>query len=342
MISLKKYSPIFSLSFILPFILFSTISCQESHFNHIEGMVWNTVYHVSFNGNPSLGDSILPLLDKVSKSLSVFDNNSLVNKLNLSDSVIADAYLLEIYDKSCQINLLSEGNFDPTVSPLVDAWGFGVKHTVSSDTTAIDSILNFVGIGKTFRRDSVIYKNDIRTRFNFSAIAKGFGCDEISRMFLNNGINDFMIEIGGEVVVHGKSPSGKDWRIAIDAPVENSHPGQEPALVLSLTDKGIATSGNYRNFRSLNGKLSAHTISPLTGRPFFSEILSATIIASSCMEADALATACMASSPDLAKQIIKKYSAEGLLIFKDSIWMSPGFSAFVISEVSEPGKTIQN
>lgn len=314
-----------------------TASCtQKEKYQRSEGMIWNTVYHIIFKGPQHFRDSILPVLNEVGKSLSVFDKSSLVSSLNSSDSVKADIHLLKVYDSSQEINLLSKGNFDPTVSPLVNAWGFGLGHEATADTLAVDSILQFVGIGKTYKRNGFIIKEDVRTQFNFSAIAKGYGCDAVGEMFSRNGIKDYMVEIGGELSLSGKSPSGSDWRIAVDAPLEDINPGEEAAVIISLTDKGVATSGNYRNYRMEGSSKVAHTISPVSGRPVLSPILSATVIADNCMKADALATACMAGSFEEAKEIIKESGAQALLIFSDSLWMSPGFKKYVTTEVSEP------
>lgn len=316
--------------------------CKKSGYHYIEGAIWNTMYHITYNGNESLSDSIIPILNDVGNSLSIFEESSLVNCLNNSDSIKADAHLLVVYDKSVEINRLSNGKFDPTVSPLITAWGFGIGHKANTDTLAIDSIMQFIGINKTQKKNDVILKDDPRIQFNFSAIAKGYGCDEIGKMFRRNGVNDYMVEIGGEIVLKGKSPSNTDWKIAIDAPIEDDAPNHASSFIIYLTDVGIATSGNYRNFRKENGNTIAHTISPLTGKPYISEILSATVISKSCMESDALATACMASTPAEAMNMLKEYKAEGLLILSDSVIMTDGFNKFIISKASEPGRINQN
>lgn len=294
-----------------------------------EGMVWNTMYHITYKGPASLQDSILPVLNEVSQSLSVFDKNSLVSRLNSEDSVVADRNMIIVYDASRRINELSDGRFDPTVSPLIDAWGFGVGHSPTADTLAVDSVMKFIGLVKTHREGEVIYKEDRRTQFNFSAIAKGYGCDAVGEMFRRNGVDNYMVEIGGELALSGKSPSGSKWNIAVDAPVEGNAPGEETALVLSLTDVGVATSGNYRNYREENGMKTSHTISPKTGRPVVSEILSATVIAPSCMEADAIATACMAGTLEEAEALLKATHTEGLLILADTIRTTPAFQKYI-------------
>lgn len=309
------------------------MSCGEKDdYIKTEGMIWNTMYHITFKGRPEFKDSILPVLNKVSESLSVFDKNSLVTKLNSNDSVLADEALVTVYDKALDIYYKSDGRFDPTVSPLIDAWGFGLGHKVSPDTLSVDSILSFVGMDKTWRLNDVIYKKDIRTRFNFSAIAKGYGCDAVAEMFERNRVTDFMVEIGGEIRLSGIGQSGKDWRIAIDAPVEGKNPSEETAMILQLTDVGIATSGNYRNFRVENGKKLAHTISAVTGKPYLSEILSATVISSDCMEADGLATACMAGTAEEALQLLNKFKSEGMLILSDTNLMTPGFPQYILKD----------
>ena len=332
---------LFPSAFLMIMVIAS--ACQKTTgYQRMEGMIWNTSYHISYKGSAELQDSVLPVLNEVSRSLSVFDPNSLLSHLNGSDSIVADDHFKKVYDTSLEINKLSRGNFDPTVSPLITAWGFGIGHEVNADTLAVDSVLQFVGIEKTRREGNIIFKNDIRTQFNFSAIAKGYGCDAVGEMFRRNRVADYMIEIGGEIALSGESPSGRDWRISIDAPIEDLTPQHKSALVIGITDAGIATSGNYRNFRKEGANTYAHTISPVSGRPYVNGILSATVIAPTCMEADALATACMASPLDLAKEIIMNYKAEGFLILADTVWMSPGFEKYIISESSEPGSKDRN
>ena len=317
---------------IIPILLICTSCSGDIKYVKCEGMIWNTLYHITYQGSQSLQDSILPVLNEVGKSLSVFDKNSLVSKLNENDSIFADSHISRVYDMSKLINIKSEGRFDPTVSPLIDAWGFGIGHTPTADTLAIDSIMKFIGIQKTHREGTVIYKDDKRIRFNFSAIAKGYGCDAVGEMFKRNGVNNYMVEIGGELALSGQSPSGKDWNIAVDAPIEGANPGERTAIVLALTDAGVATSGNYRNYRVENGEKKGHTISPVTGRPIKSEILSATVIASNCMEADAIATACMAGTFNEAKILLLDSRVEGLLILPDTLWTTPEFDKYKFSE----------
>lgn len=334
---------IFSLIISLSLGIFGFTGCGGNSYHTAEGMVWNTMYHITYKGDATLEDSILATLEEVGKSLSVFDTTSLVSTLNRDDSVLADSHLKRVYESSLKVNKTSKGMFDPTVSPLVNAWGFGIGHKATADTTAIDSILQFVGISKTRFSNGYIVKEDRRIQFNFSGVAKGYGCDAIGEMFRRNGVTDYMVEIGGEIALSGLSPSGEDWKISIDAPIEETgSPSHESMLVVSLTDKGIATSGNYRNFRKDGNGTVAHTISPMTGRPVMGSVLSASVITDNCVDADAIATACMASDVENAKNILSELGADGLLIFADTVWMTPGFSKYIIEEVSVPGNKVRN
>ncbi len=307
-------------------------SCGGSErYRNVEGMVWNTLYHVSYRGPAALADSLPAVFQRVGGSLSVFEESSVVSRVNASDSVEVDSLFIAVYNKSREINRLSHGMFDPTVSPLVSAWGFGPGHRPTADTLAIDSIMRFVGIAKTRLDGHRIIKDDPRIQFNFSAIAKGYGCDQAGEMFLSNGVTDFLVEVGGEIVARGKNPRGGDWAVSIDRPVDAGdsvvHSSQ---CVIRLRDAAVATSGNYRNHhRSGSGKFG-HTISPVTGRPVQTDVLSATVVAPTCMEADALATACMAAGSSIAKEISSIRKTPILLVLSDTtVWMSESFKALL-------------
>lgn len=307
-------------------------SCSNSSFVKEEGMVWNTVYHITYQGEKTLCDSVTAVLNDVGKSLSVFDKASLVSKVNRSQSTNVDAHFMAVYNTSKIVNSVSGGMFDPTLSPVITAWGFGPGHKVSPDTIAIDSLMSFSGIEKTNLNGSTLVKDDIRTQFNFSAVAKGYGCDMVARMLRRNGVENYLVEIGGEIAVGGNGPSGEAWTISIDRPVEEKGDlSHDASAVLRLTDAGVATSGNYRNFHVAGDKTVGHTISPKTGRPVTTDVISATVIAPTCMEADAVATACMAAGSAVSKSMLETLRLEGMLILSDStIFMTPGFKALQI------------
>lgn len=281
---------------LIPLIsIFILISCNKSEkFRMTEGMIWNTTYHITYEGSRSLADSVLLTLNRVSNSLNYFQPTSLLSQFNASESGIeADSYLKKVYLTAKRINKETDGYFDPSISPLIDAWGFGKNHEVSADTANIAAIMAYIGMDKSSLEGDYIKKNDSRYSMNFSAIAKGFGCDEVGDMLSRNGVKDFLVEIGGEIVAKGSNPEGKEWRISIDSP-DNTGVTHSSQVIIKVTDCSVATSGNYRNFHELDGKRFGHTISPKTGRPSVTDVLSATVVAATCMEADAYATSLMA------------------------------------------------
>ena len=306
--------------------------CRSDYQNE-SGMIWNTMYNVTYDGPATLRDSLMPQFNRVAASVSAFDSTSLVSRINRNETARTDSMFRRVYRMSLLVNGRSGGAFDPTVSPLVTAWGFGKGHKATADTTRIDELLKYVGIGKTRLHGNLLLKNDPRLEFNFSAIAKGYGCDAVGEMFLRNGVRNFLIEIGGEILAHGESPRGGKWRVSVDAPIRSEGVVHLSQCVFEIGDEGVATSGNYRNYYEKKGQVYGHTIDPVTGRPVQTDVLSATVIASTAMEADAYATAAMALGSARAQQMAQKYGLAMMLIMPgNKIWMSPGFKKYVVED----------
>lgn len=286
-----------------------------------EGMVWHTEYHITYDSDRDLRDSIINVLNETGNSLNVFDPESLASKVNEQDSVAVDKNYERVYTMSRRVSELTDGAFDPTLGPLITAWGFGKGHAATSDTLRIDSLLSITGISKTKLENGRIIKGDPRISFNYSAIAKGYGCDKVAEMLARNGVGNYLVEIGGEIRCAGKSPSGTEWRVSIDRPVVQESVIHDSQCVVTLTDKGLATSGNYRNFHGEGKNVYGHTISSRTGRPVQTDVVSATVVAPTAMEADALATAMMAMGSERAKALAAKLGYPTLLILSDStVW----------------------
>lgn len=286
-----------------------------------EGAAWNTTYHVTYRSDKQLDDSIITIMREVELSLSPFCKSSIISRINRNESATPDSLLIEVFNTSQQVNQLSGGMFDPTVGPLVSLWGFGESGRDTPEPTAasIDSALQSVGINRCKLASNGIDKPTPATRFNFSAITKGFGCDIIGKMLRRNGCNDYMVEIGGEIAVSGVNRRGEPWRIMIDAPLANdSTIDHQRMAVISISDCGVATSGNYRNYRHTATGTVGHTISPLTGRPVTTSTLSATVVAPTAMLADALATACMAMPPDSALLMADRLTGTGIMLVSRS------------------------
>lgn len=314
-------------------LIFLFTACRgESEFRSMEGMIWNTGYHITYKGDESLADSVLNTLHSVEESVSVFSPTSVVSRINSNTSEEVDSVFSDVYRTSCRIFDLSGGYFDPTLAPLIEAYGFAGKEGKVPDKVATDSIMDFVGLKRTGISDGRLVKEDPRICFNFSAIAKGYGCDAVGEMFRRNGCNDFLVEIGGEITVSGSNSEAGRWRVQIDKPIFAAdsviHDAQ---VVIEITDCGVATSGNYRNFREQgDGKRFGHTFDPHTGTPALNDMLSATVVAPTCMEADAFATACMAMPFAGATEMARRCKLKVLLIRRNGeIWMSNGFEKLI-------------
>lgn len=331
-IVMKIYKNKVRLSFVAVLVVLLIAGCKRAYqYQYKEGMVWNTVYHISYKGPASLGDSISVVLDSVGKSLSVFDPSSLVSRVNASDSIKVDAMFADVYSISRKVNEESGRRYDPTLSPLITAWGFGKGHKANTDTARIDSIMQFVGIEKTNLSDGILKKKDIRVQFNFSSVAKGYGCDAIARMFRRNGVTDYLIEIGGEIAVNGESPDRGKWRISVDRPIESADSEiHESQVLIEINSGGMATSGNYRNFHDLNGVRVGHTIDRLNGRPAHTDVASATVIADCSAEADAYATALMAMGYKDGRELAERKKMPVMIILHNgNVWMSDEFKKYV-------------
>ena len=318
---------------VIGIIAVFTIKPERERWINNSGITWNTEYNIKYCHHTNLSDSIISVLRKVELSVSPFNKKSRITAINENRSDTLDGYLSRLYDKSVEINRESGGAFDPTVSPLVNLWGFGYEKTGKANRQAVDSILMFVGIDKTRKEGIRIVKSDGRTTFNFSAIAKGMGCDEVGKMLERNGVTDYIVEIGGEITAKGHNPKGQKWRISIDKPINaNDTVIHHSAGIVEITNCGIATSGNYRNYHTDSaGNKVAHTINPRTGMPEQSDVLSATVIAPDCMTADAYATTFMVLGLEKSKKLLDKHpEISAMLITSDNgnsfkIWESDNF-----------------
>lgn len=282
----------------IPFLLFlivgtAFILSKSTPYQRNEGKIFGTSYRIVYKSADDLSHKIKEKLQEVNNSLSPFEKGSIISKINNNVEVEPDSMFIYVFNMAQDVSKDTEGAFDITVAPLVNAWGFGFKKGIDPDSATIDSLKQFVGYNKIAIEAGKIKKKHPETTLNCSAIAKGYGCDAVAQMLQSHGINDYMIEIGGEVSLKGKNDKGTAWSIGVSKPSENGNLTNELQTVLKLTDCSMATSGNYRNYRYKDGKRYSHTIDPHTGYPVEHTLLSATVIARECAYADALATAFM-------------------------------------------------
>lgn len=313
-----------SVKWQLPFLLFLVIGTvlilkKQAPYQTDQGLVFGTMYKITYQSDNNLKTEIEAELKKVDFSLSPFNKNSVITHINDNTNMIPDSLFMDVFNLSKQISKETQGAFDITVAPLVNAWGFGFKTSEFPDSSMIDSLRQLIGIDKVYFDGKQIIKKDPQIMLDCSSIAKGFGVDQVARLFERKGVKNYMIDIGGELVMKGENPSMETWRIGINKPVDDSLAvNQELQTVLEVSNVGLATSGNYRNFYYKDGKKYAHTIDPRTGYPIQHNILSATVIAADCATADAYATSFMVLGLDSAKAICSRHKElEAYFIYTD-------------------------
>lgn len=292
-----------------------------SSYHHNQGMVFGTFYHITYQHTEDLHRGIKNEMKRVDNSLSPFNKESIITHINNNDSVTPDSLFLKVFRRAHEISESTAGAFDITVAPLVNTWGFGFKSGKDLTATQIDSLLQHVGYKKvSLTADNLVQKTDSAIMLDCSAIAKGYACDVVADYLRKQGVENFMVEIGGEVTLGGERPNSGNWRIGVNKPIEDSlQVKNELELVLQISDCGMATSGNYRNFYYKDGKKVAHTIDPRTGYPVQHSLLSATVVAPDCLTADATATAFMVMGLDKAKEYITKHpEIKACLIYADA------------------------
>ena len=304
---------------------------RSTPYQYNEGQVFGTFYHITYQNDQDLQKEIEAELKKIDNSLSTFNNQSVISKVNNNEVTKLDEPFIEIFDKAKAISKETDGAFDITVAPLVNLWGFGFKQGTTPSKQQIDSLKQLVGYEKvSLIMGKRIKKTDQRIMLDCSAIAKGYGSDVIARLFKKYDIKNFMIEIGGEIVVSGNSESRVPWKIGVNKPIEDStNTNTELQTVLNITNKAMATSGNYRNFYYKGGKKFAHKIDPKTGYPVQHSLLSATVLAADCATADAYATAFMVMGMERSKKVLEKHKElMAYFIYSDhqgklKVWYSP-------------------
>lgn len=303
------------------FSILLLISCQGGAYRVITGYAQGGVYTVKYNSSgvgatpAQVRDSIDAILVRIDRSLSGYNRNSLLSRHNAGEEIVPDRYFAEVDSLSRVYRELTGGAFDAAAAPLFDVWGFGFTADSLPSPERVEAALELCREGK---------------KLNFNAIAQGYSCDAVASYLHSLGVRDMLVDIG-EIYCEGLNPSGLGWSIGIDNPVDgNETPGADIRGVWTSDGGayGIVTSGNYRKFYVRDGRKYSHTIDPRSGYPVTHDLLSATIVAPTATEADALATYCMVIGTDAAREfVLSRPDIEACLISSDSLWTSPGFTA---------------
>lgn len=288
-------------------------------FIQIDGETMATTYHISYfdQENRNFKSSVDSLLVLVNKSINNYDPNSEVSRFNKEESTFSVElpYLLPALEKAQKVFIASNGAFDMTIMPLVNYWGFGPDKTIKPDSTKIDSLKSLVGFEKISLTAGAVSKTDARTQLDFGGIGQGYGADVIADFLKSKGIKHALVELGGEGLAMGINlKTQKPWEIGILDP-NSTRDNMFFKAYASLSDKAFTTSGNYFNYKIVDGKKFSHTIDPESGYPVKRALLSATVFANDCTTADAWGTAIMVMGHEQAIEVIKKHPELDVLLF---------------------------
>jgi thiamine biosynthesis lipoprotein len=325
------------------FLIIVTLASCSGNRQYIsnEGFIYGTIYHVTYESpeGKDLQTEIEAVMNEVNHSMSTYDSTSTISKVNRNIDTELDQYFTTVFKKAEEISEITNGAFDITVAPMVNVWGFGFKNKEQVTSELIDSLKNIVGYKKVRIENGKLLKDHPNTMLDASAIAKGFASDLVANYLQDQGCENYMVEIGGEVVASGKNAKGNYWSIGISNPDDNElFTEQKLKAIVELKDMALATSGNYRNFYIEDGVKYAHTIDPKTGYPVQHSLLSTTVLADNCMTADAFATAFMVSGLEKSIEIAEaEPEIEVYFIYSDEAgnyktYISPGFKSMLKKE----------
>ncbi len=306
--------------------------CNQTEFRMFRGEAQGTTYTIKYRGDQieELITEIDELLLNIDKSMSTYLPSSKISQLNKGQGIQLDPLFLEVFELSKKMHALTDGAIDPSLGPVISAWGFDyAKAFEQMDSSIVDSLLALSGFHHFQVKGDSLFNLKKGASLNFNAIAQGYSVDQMALILEKYNIANYYIELGGELKLKGNSPSGEEWSIGIDLPKENLVE-RELSHILNLSDAGLATSGNYRQFYEREGKRYAHTIDPKTGFPVEHQLLSATVIAETSAKADAIATALMVMGLEKSKAFLQANpNYKGLLIHEDlngdyQEYISPG------------------
>ncbi len=334
---MKNKSFFFLLSFL--FLLSCQNKSDEGIYLKVQGFTQGTYYVITYQSGDSININLMidSLLHEFDMSLSTYIPNSIISRMNSNDTnVVADLLFTEVWNEAYRIYEITDGLFDITVGPLINAWGFGPGMKLEMDSMIIDSLMQYVGMDKISLSDGRVIKDYPEIKMDVNAIAQGYSVDIVADFLKDMEISNFLINIGGEIRCEGKNPGGKHWKIGVDKPIfGNLISTQDYQVILELADLSVASSGNYRKYYEVDGKKIVHTLDPKTGYTKMNQLLGATILAEECMTADALATACMVMGPEKAKEFISELEGvEAYFVLSDDDglyqeWYTPGLAKFI-------------
>jgi len=331
-----------SLAFIFIFTYTTTLYSQQEAVK-IEGYAQGSTYHITYYDKEgrNFQTEIEKILSDFDQSVSTYISTSIISRINANEkNVIVDSYFIACFNKAKEVWKNTKGAFDPTVYPLVNAWGFGPGKKEKLEQSKIDSILKFVGFDLIKLKGNKVIKKDPRVALDFNAFAQGYSVDVVAAFLNLKKIDSYIVEIGGEVYAKGKKNNGDNWLVGIEKPIDNKESQNPLKALVKLENRAIATSGNYRRFVVIDGVKYAHHLDPKTGYPAKNSLLSASIFAKDCISSDANATGILVMGLEKAKMFLAKHKElQAYLIYSDEkgnyqVYQTAGLKDF-ISEAEE-------
>lgn len=326
-------------------LIFSFNAHSQSNPIKLEGAAQGTTYHITYfdKKNRNFQPQIEKILADFDKSVSTYLPTSIISRINANEkNVVVDKYFTTCFNKAKEVWKNTNGAFDPTVYPLVNAWGFGPGKKEKIEQAKIDSILEFVGFDLIELKGKAIVKKDPRVALDFNSFAQGYSVDVVSEFLNSKKITSYVVEIGGEVFAKGKKPNGENWQVGIEKPLDNTTSVNPINAIVKLEDLAMSTSGNYRKFFIENGIRYGHHIDPKTGYPTKNNLLSATLFAKECITTDANATGVLVLGLEKAKEFLALHpEIQAYLIYSDDkgnyqVYETPGIKNIVtITEVPQ-------
>lgn len=323
------------------------LSCQRKDPNlnlyKIQGLAQGTYYAITYYHESEVVTKahIDSLLEAFNYSLSVFNPNSIISRVNRNEEVVIDDWFRDVFQRSRTIAEQSGGAFDFSVGPLVNAWGFGFTERLDMNASIVDSLMQYVGYRYFRLEGNRVVKKHPNSKIDFNAIAQGYAVDVMADYLTSKGIRYLLVDLGGEVLARNTKPNGEKWRVGIEKPAASPDDARQLKAIAAITNKAIATSGNYRRFYVVDNQRFSHTISPTTGFPVNHSLLSASVMANNCMTADAWATAFMVMGLEESIRMVEKQpELDAFFIYSSpdgqfKTWASDGFKSVIVHIIEE-------
>lgn len=303
--------------FILAIVtVFASCAKQPQKINY-SGITQGSYFSISYYDEESrtFESEIDSIFREVDNTVSLWNENSIIRKVNRNEDVVVNQIFKDNFEWAQKASEFSDGAFDATIGPLVSSWGFHYKKELEMTPEMVDSIKQLVDYRKIDIVDDKVVKANPNMTLDFNAVAQGYTTDMIGKFLESRGVQNYLVDVGGEIFAKGTKPNGEQWTIGIEKPAENYDSERSVQVKINLKDKGIVTSGNYRKYIEKDGVRYSHSIDPKTGYPVEHNLLSATVIADNASWADCLATICMLIGKEKASKLLEGQGVEAYFIF---------------------------